>query len=131
MYRQRWMSQRSVPTHRSPQHFDASPLDEAELRQPAGRRDLCFSSGPASSRSGRHLVEAQREHRATEQAKRLQRLRLEGDMNAVCLLFSEQATGSIEYPDPSMTFSAFAAAIHGRVTEVLGMLGPGDQGALL
>jgi len=52
-------------------------------------------------------------------------------MNAVCLLFSEQATGSIEYPDPSMTFSAFAAAIHGRVTEVLGMLGPGDQGALL
>ncbi|HEU5004276.1 MAG TPA: PaeR7I family type II restriction endonuclease [Actinomycetota bacterium] len=51
------------------------------------------------------------------------RLRLEGDMNAVCLLFSDPATASVEYPEPTMSFNAFAAAIHGRVTEVLGLLG--------
>jgi hypothetical protein len=52
-----------------------------------------------------------------------ERLRLEGDMDAVCLLFSEHATASVEYPDQTMTFNAFAAAIHARVTEVRGMLG--------
>ena len=51
------------------------------------------------------------------------RLRLEGDMNAVCLLFSKASTASVEYPDPTMTFNAFASAIHARVTDVLGMLG--------
>jgi type II restriction enzyme len=52
-----------------------------------------------------------------------ERFRLERDMDAVCLVASRQSTASIEYPDPTMTFTAFAAAIYGRVTEVLGMLG--------
>ena len=52
-----------------------------------------------------------------------ERLRLEGDMNAVCLLFSEHSAASVEYPDRTMTFNAFAAAVHARVTEVLGLLG--------
>jgi type II restriction enzyme len=49
------------------------------------------------------------------------RLRREGDMDAVCVFYSNAASATVEYPDPTMTFNAFAAAIHGRVTEVLGM----------
>lgn len=55
-----------------------------------------------------------------------ERLRMERDMDAVCLVCSERATASVEYPDPTMSFQSFAAAIHGRVTEVFGMLGPPD-----
>lgn len=54
------------------------------------------------------------------------RLRLEGDMDAVCLVCSKRATASVEYPDPSMSFQAFASAIYGRVTEVVGLLCPPD-----
>jgi hypothetical protein len=52
-----------------------------------------------------------------------ERLRLEGDVNAACLLVSERTAATVEYPDPTMSFNAFAAAIHGRVTEIVGMLG--------
>jgi hypothetical protein len=48
-------------------------------------------------------------------------------MDAVCLACSERATASVEYPDPTMSFQAFAASIHGRVTEVFGMLGSPDE----
>ena len=61
-----------------------------------------------------------------------ERLRLEGDMDAVGLLFSEHSAASVEYPDRTMTFNAFAAAVHARVTEVLGLLGrPGGPSGLL
>lgn len=60
-----------------------------------------------------------------------ERLRLEGDLNAACLLFSSSTTSSVEYPDQTMTFNAFAASIHGRVTEVLGLLGPDDEATML
>jgi hypothetical protein len=60
-----------------------------------------------------------------------ERLRLEGDMNAACLLISDPHRSTVEYPDPTMTFNAFAAAIHGRVTEVLGLLGADDEATLL
>ena len=52
-------------------------------------------------------------------------------MNAVCLLQSNRANASVDYPDPTMTFDAFAAAIRGRVTEVLGMLGGGEVATVL
>jgi hypothetical protein len=51
------------------------------------------------------------------------RLRVEGDMDAVCLAYSNQVARSVQYPDPTMTFDACAAAIHARVIEVIGMLG--------
>jgi len=59
------------------------------------------------------------------------RLRLEGDLDATCLVFSDSASHSVEYPDSTMTFNAFAASIHGRVTEVLGVLGRDDEAKLL
>lgn len=51
------------------------------------------------------------------------RLRLEGDMDAVCLVTSEREQGFVTYPDRTMTFAAFAAAIYGRVAEVLAQIG--------
>ena len=60
-----------------------------------------------------------------------ERLRLEGDMDSACLVFSDSATHSVEYPDRTMTFNAFAAAIHGRVTEVFGALGRDGEATLL
>jgi type II restriction enzyme len=51
------------------------------------------------------------------------RLRLEGDMNAVCLVTSDREQDFVSYPDQTMTFTAFATAIHGRVADVLAQLG--------
>jgi hypothetical protein len=51
------------------------------------------------------------------------RLLLEGDMNAVCLVTSDREQDFVTYPDRTMTFTSFAAAIHGRVAEVLAQLG--------
>ncbi|MCL4445883.1 MAG: PaeR7I family type II restriction endonuclease [Actinobacteria bacterium] len=51
------------------------------------------------------------------------RLRLEGDMNAVCLVTSDREQDFVSYPDQTMTFTAFATAIHGRVADVLTQLG--------
>ena len=56
-----------------------------------------------------------------------ERLRLEGDLSAVCLACSDHATASVEYIDQTMSFNAFAAAIHARVIEIFGMLGPPDD----
>lgn len=53
-----------------------------------------------------------------------ERLRLEGDLDAVCLASSDHATASVGYIDQTMSFNAFAAAIHARVIETFGMLGP-------
>lgn len=52
------------------------------------------------------------------------RLRLEGDMDAVCLVTSDREQDHVTYPDRTMTFTAFATAIHGRVAEVLAQVGP-------
>lgn len=54
------------------------------------------------------------------------RLRREGDINAVCLASSKREGRTVHYPDPTMSFSSFAAAIQGRVTEYLGMTGNPD-----
>ena len=55
-----------------------------------------------------------------------EQLRREGDIDAVCLVASNRTTASVGYPDKTMMFNAFAAAIHGRVTAVVGLLGWGD-----
>jgi hypothetical protein len=54
------------------------------------------------------------------------RLVLEGELDSACLLYSDRAGQLVRYPDDMMTFQAFAAAIHGRVTQLTGMLG--EQG---
>jgi type II restriction enzyme len=51
------------------------------------------------------------------------RMRLEGDLDAVCLAFSNREAMDVSYPDRTMTFAAFAAALRARVIEVKGMLG--------
>lgn len=51
------------------------------------------------------------------------RLRLEGELSAACLVATDRASQSYWFPDPTMSFTAFAAAIRGRVVEVLGALG--------
>jgi hypothetical protein len=53
----------------------------------------------------------------------LKRLRLEGDMDAVCLITSDRDGDLVGYPDRTMTFTAFSTAIQGRVSSVLAMLG--------
>ena len=55
----------------------------------------------------------------------LQRLRLEGDVDAVCLVTSNRDGDLVGYPDRTMTFTAFAAAIQARVSSILAMLGSG------
>jgi hypothetical protein len=52
-----------------------------------------------------------------------ERLRLEGDFDATCLAVSDRRSARASYPDNSMTFNAFAAAIHARVIEIKGLLG--------
>lgn len=51
------------------------------------------------------------------------RMRQEGDMNAVCLVTTDREQDLITYPDRTMTFTSFAAAIYGRVAEILAQLG--------
>ena len=52
-----------------------------------------------------------------------QRLRLEGELSAACLVATDRESRSFWFPDPTMSFTAFAAAIRGRVIEVLGAVG--------
>lgn len=51
------------------------------------------------------------------------RLLLEGDMNAACLVTTDREQDEVAYPDRTMTFTAFATAIYGRVAEVMAQLG--------
>lgn len=53
----------------------------------------------------------------------LQRLRQEGDMNAVCLVTTDREQDHVTYPDRTMTFTAFATSIHARVAEVMAQIG--------
>lgn len=53
----------------------------------------------------------------------LKRLRSEGDMDSVCLVTANRGDDLVGYPDRTMTFTAFAAAIQGRVNSILAMLG--------
>jgi Restriction endonuclease XhoI len=52
-----------------------------------------------------------------------ERLRIERDMDAVCLAVSERGSRSVTYPDPTMSFQAFASALYARVIEIRGQLG--------
>ena len=52
-----------------------------------------------------------------------ERLRIERDLDAVCLAVSDQASRSVRYPDPTMSFQAFASALYARVIEIRGQLG--------
>ena len=46
-------------------------------------------------------------------------------MNSVCLVTTDRDDETVGYPDRTMTFTAFATAIHARTAEVLAQLGPG------
>ena len=47
----------------------------------------------------------------------LNRLRLEGDMNSVCLATTSKSAKKPKYPEESMTFSCFARSLHLRILE--------------
>jgi type II restriction enzyme len=53
----------------------------------------------------------------------LRRMRHEKDLDAVCLVATDKSDGSFYFPDSSMSFRAFVAAIEGRALEVRGALG--------
>jgi hypothetical protein len=52
-----------------------------------------------------------------------ERLRMERDMDAVCLAVSDQQSQAVRYPDSTMTFQAFASALYARAIEMQGQLG--------
>ncbi len=53
----------------------------------------------------------------------LSRMRAEGDLGASCLVATDKATKSYWFPDETLSFEAFAAALTGRIIEALGALG--------
>ncbi len=52
----------------------------------------------------------------------LNRMRLEGEIRAACLVATSATTHDYWYPDETLSFSAFSSAIRGRVIEVLGAI---------
>jgi len=54
----------------------------------------------------------------------LTRLKLEGDMNSVCLATTSQTNNEpVTYPDPTMTFNRIADSLRLRIEESFGILG--------
>lgn len=53
----------------------------------------------------------------------LDRMRLQGELNAACFVTTQPSSHEYRYPDSTMTFKAFAASIQARVHEVIKTIG--------